>query len=124
MFNTKKRGESLMGEVVHVLVDTVTILKDSLVTAHNKINELTLAINELNKRLELVEQTVDENAEAEAPDYFGWVFESCRDAYADFEEEEMQENCDEKFTTPKWTCLLYTSPSPRYQRGSRMPSSA
>ena len=23
-----------------------------------------------------------------------------------------------------WTCLLYTSPSPRDQRGSRMPSSA
>ena len=29
-------------------------------------------------------------------------------------------------TTPfsPWTCLLYTSPSPRDQRGSRMPSSA
>ena len=25
---------------------------------------------------------------------------------------------------PKMTCLLYTSPSPRDQRGSRMPSSA
>ena len=25
---------------------------------------------------------------------------------------------------PLWTCLLYTSPSPRDQRGSRMPSSA
>ena len=24
----------------------------------------------------------------------------------------------------KWSCLLYTSPSPRDQRGSRMPSSA
>ena len=24
----------------------------------------------------------------------------------------------------RWTCLLYTSPSPRDQRGSRMPSSA
>ena len=24
----------------------------------------------------------------------------------------------------KWDCLLYTSPSPRDQRGSRMPSSA
>ena len=24
----------------------------------------------------------------------------------------------------KWLCLLYTSPSPRDQRGSRMPSSA
>ena len=24
----------------------------------------------------------------------------------------------------KWACLLYTSPSPRDQRGSRMPSSA
>ena len=32
------------------------------------------------------------------------------------------------FTPPTWTvrkaCLLYTSPSPRDQRGSRMPSSA
>ena len=26
--------------------------------------------------------------------------------------------------TQAWTCLLYTSPSPRDQRGSRMPSSA
>ena len=25
---------------------------------------------------------------------------------------------------PSWVCLLYTSPSPRDQRGSRMPSSA
>ena len=25
---------------------------------------------------------------------------------------------------PAWHCLLYTSPSPRDQRGSRMPSSA
>ena len=27
-------------------------------------------------------------------------------------------------TTQRWICLLYTSPSPRDQRGSRMPSSA
>ena len=27
-------------------------------------------------------------------------------------------------SNPDWTCLLYTSPSPRDQRGSRMPSSA
>ena len=26
--------------------------------------------------------------------------------------------------TVTWTCLLYTSPSPRDQRGTRMPSSA
>ena len=26
--------------------------------------------------------------------------------------------------TEAWNCLLYTSPSPRDQRGSRMPSSA
>ena len=29
-----------------------------------------------------------------------------------------------KVFTPFWRCLLYTSPSPRDQRGSRMPSSA
>ena len=28
------------------------------------------------------------------------------------------------FNGPVWSCLLYTSPSPRDQRGSRMPSSA
>ena len=28
------------------------------------------------------------------------------------------------FTPKVWICLLYTSPSPRDQRGSRMPSSA
>ena len=27
-------------------------------------------------------------------------------------------------TDEQWSCLLYTSPSPRDQRGSRMPSSA
>ena len=31
---------------------------------------------------------------------------------------------DESFLTPAHPCLLYTSPSPRDQRGSRMPSSA
>ena len=30
----------------------------------------------------------------------------------------------EDVPTPIWSCLLYTSPSPRDQRGSRMPSSA
>ena len=31
---------------------------------------------------------------------------------------------EEQFDTPYRPCLLYTSPSPRDQRGSRMPSSA
>ena len=31
---------------------------------------------------------------------------------------------DGLWSTPDLTCLLYTSPSPRDQRGSRMPSSA
>ena len=29
-----------------------------------------------------------------------------------------------RYNLPFYTCLLYTSPSPRDQRGSRMPSSA
>ena len=33
-------------------------------------------------------------------------------------------NVEVDFYTPKLVCLLYTSPSPRDQRGSRMPSSA
>ena len=47
-------------------------------------------------------------------------------------EEEEEEEEDEPYVPPppppvapnKCTCLLYTSPSPRDQRGSRMPSSA
>ena len=31
---------------------------------------------------------------------------------------------DKRISGPLWICLLYTSPSPRDQRGSRMPSSA
>ena len=37
------------------------------------------------------------------------------------------EGCDyqtPKYSGPECICLLYTSPSPRDQRGSRMPSSA
>ena len=34
------------------------------------------------------------------------------------------ERCDVKDTTNNNNCLLYTSPSPRYKRQSRMPSSA
>ena len=33
-------------------------------------------------------------------------------------------NSEGSRTTPSVVCLLYTSPSPRDQRGSRMPSSA
>ena len=39
----------------------------------------------------------------------------------------LSSNAGQSFTTlaiPATTCLLYTSPSPRDQRGSRMPSSA
>ena len=32
--------------------------------------------------------------------------------------------CVKKGEKKPWNCLLYTSPSPRDQRGSRMPSSA
>ena len=32
--------------------------------------------------------------------------------------------CGDKFNAQAQNCLLYTSPSPRDQRGSRMPSSA
>ena len=31
---------------------------------------------------------------------------------------------NEKYEQPNWVCLLYTSPSPRDKRQSRMPSSA
>ena len=47
----------------------------------------------------------------------------------DIWEAEVGENCDYRLEisypgAPTRTCLLYTSPSPRDQRGSRMPSSA
>ena len=35
-----------------------------------------------------------------------------------------QEQVDDLIRAMVWACLLYTSPSPRDQRGSRMPSSA
>ena len=38
---------------------------------------------------------------------------------------DLEKACDEiKTLNPLLVCLLYTSPSPRAQRGSRMPSSA
>ena len=37
---------------------------------------------------------------------------------------ENRESMTSDETTPYYFCLLYTSPSPRDQRGSRMPSSA
>ena len=39
-------------------------------------------------------------------------------------EEYGMEAFNQKCKESVWTCLLYTSPSPRDQRGSRMPSSA
>ena len=39
-------------------------------------------------------------------------------------DEDFRKGCDHYFDKLDGTCLLYTSPSPRDQRGSRMPSSA
>ena len=38
--------------------------------------------------------------------------------------EQLAELQDVLYADGRWGCLLYTSPSPRDQRGSRMPSSA
>ena len=48
------------------------------------------------------------------------------DSYVDNEEELQEAFLIENLTNPRvnYACLLYTSPSPRDQRGSRMPSSA
>ena len=40
------------------------------------------------------------------------------------EQYKMASELAEFYTKVFWVCLLYTSPSPRDQRGSRMPSSA
>ena len=50
--------------------------------------------------------------------------------FVDETEAALKDNKDRGINAPGWwsyytyTCLLYTSPSPRDQRGSRMPSSA
>ena len=44
--------------------------------------------------------------------------------FDDAEKAKIEALADEKFSQPSWTCLLYTSPSPRDKRQSRMPSSA
>ena len=48
---------------------------------------------------------------------FGGVFRATKGLYETFGK-------DRSMDTPLSDCLLYTSPSPRDQRGSRMPSSA
>ena len=58
------------------------------------------------------------------PSYFK-QFEDKEEYYpARFEEEGFIHNCFEEQFDYVLGCLLYTSPSPRDQRGSRMPSSA
>ena len=46
------------------------------------------------------------------------------DAYRVFYEQASDKIGAQKFLKERIHCLLYTSPSPRDQRGSRMPSSA
>ena len=72
------------------------------------IGELRAEWNEASARLEVeaslldgLERRADKLLQADAEAWLGWLD-------------------DEEF----WNCLLYTSPSPRDQRGSRMPSSA
>ena len=52
--------------------------------------------------------------------HFDFVFEPLEDHVAKV----VFKNVDVSLMTPSLPCLLYTSPSPRDQRGSRMPSSA
>ena len=54
-----------------------------------------------------------------------WYFLPWHRAYLmSFENELRRVLNNPDFALPYWDCLLYTSPSPRDQRGSRMPSSA
>ena len=50
--------------------------------------------------------------------------ETCRDFHAALTTKFPTNNLDELTWYTGCACLLYTSPSPRDQRGSRMPSSA
>ena len=51
---------------------------------------------------------------------YGWA----EDAASSGEEDIMMMNLEGDMLEGSYPCLLYTSPSPRDQRGSRMPSSA
>ena len=50
------------------------------------------------------------------------IYPDFEDAYGDLPAARI--NRERKIVSVRWSCLLYTSPSPRDQRGSRMPSSA
>ena len=56
------------------------------------------------------------------------TLEEFKKATHDYERRDMMhwmlENCDRDFLASIMACLLYTSPSPRDKRQSRMPSSA
>ena len=76
-------------------------------------------------------QTVEDNISAflkDKPNKMVMNLENITEDFAHFYEAiNAKGNLEEaiiSFNTPNNTCLLYTSPSPRDQRGSRMPSSA
>ena len=52
-----------------------------------------------------------------------WYYTDLPEDIVDIIERDVSEKFDEQMGDSK-LCLLYTSPSPRDQRGSRMPSSA
>ena len=76
------------------------------------------------------DQTVEILQEYDSNPKFRWVSEpddgqsdAIRKGFESGDEEIIGWLCSDDFYFPG-TCLLYTSPSPRDQRGSRMPSSA
>ena len=93
-----------------------------------------IRVNLVNAKFPLIVQLVDDNGEVEYEEY---TTESSTVDFTDLEPKQyflraiFDTNKNRKFDSGDYLkqqqperCLLYTSPSPRDQRGSRMPSSA
>ena len=87
---------------------------------HNDLLELARDLDRFSRRFErffLVQlEQLDTYALQLERDKQQWERQRARDL------QQIQQN--RRALQEAWTCLLYTSPSPRDQRGSRMPSSA
>ena len=93
--------------------------------------ELSAAVSELERRdsvgapearnlIESQRETLQ--AQARAMEEAQRLIDAQKQMLAQFEER--TDDVNERWNEMIYTCLLYTSPSPRDQRGSRMPSSA
>ena len=82
--------------------------------------EKTLIFTQYQQMGTLLQELLADNFALDAPFLHGGISRKGRDAMV----EDFQNNRSTRVMILSLNCLLYTSPSPRDQRGSRMPSSA